>query len=646
MKRRAAILLAIGALGADPAGSQTRADSAAPAFGYSELGEYLFGGAPMLGYVDGTGKPKQLPDARFPASVGTPQTPALVKRSGAGSTDGPAIDGVDLLTPKSGLPQVPTTAALGSYASYALPVRRAFFASPGDAGGATFYHVATACSIGGGDGGSQVPAADGGCWLTAEPILSPQQFGAVGAGNDDQATINAAAAAAARLNRTFRIPAGGYALSQPLQVTPALNVQADPGAVFNAFNNAALGINVQAGNYSTYLRFPALGLFATGLQLSGASLLKAFVPYVGGSTIAVLKVSAAGQLLDNVLDIDDIFNSTYGVVVKCASTADTIQGNHDYVNFITETQKPYAYTGPGCSNDGNALTAEAIDITADKGGGALISNEQASGYVPRATLEVKTWAGGNAFDPAQVQNGAAPAQLVSGSFSELLLDLRSTRQWLAANQSQGGTPSCLLCDIRLHRALNGTGTAVVNLDTTGTLATQSASFTGSIVGNTLTVTAVASGTLAAGEAVSGSNVPSYVQVAAQASGTTGGAGTYTLNATLSSTVSSETMTAAPSFFGGQPVDADAFNASLTLPNGLAQGALVDFFYYVLFPDQFASPWSCHVSSGLSPSTSLIGQVDENAAYKGRIRLRVTNYTSASLPPGSGVGLRCARHLVN
>lgn len=66
-----------------------------------------------------------------------------------------------------------------------------------------------------------------------------------------------------------------------------------------------------------------------------------------------------------------------------------------------------------------------------------------------------------------------------------------------------------------------------------------ASFTGAIAGNTLTVSAVASGTLAVGQPVSGAGVTAGTVITALGTGT-GGAGTYTVN--TAQTVASEAMT--------------------------------------------------------------------------------------------------------
>lgn len=69
-----------------------------------------------------------------------------------------------------------------------------------------------------------------------------------------------------------------------------------------------------------------------------------------------------------------------------------------------------------------------------------------------------------------------------------------------------------------------------------------ASVTGAIAGNTLTVSAVGSGTVAVGQSVAGSGVTAGTIITALGSGT-GGTGTYTVN--NSQTVGSEALTTAP-----------------------------------------------------------------------------------------------------
>jgi hypothetical protein len=64
---------------------------------------------------------------------------------------------------------------------------------------------------------------------------------------------------------------------------------------------------------------------------------------------------------------------------------------------------------------------------------------------------------------------------------------------------------------------------------TGAIAAASASVTASISGNVMTVTAVGSGTLVVGGTLSGTGIPTGLQIASQITGTTGGVGTYTVS---------------------------------------------------------------------------------------------------------------------
>jgi len=61
-------------------------------------------------------------------------------------------------------------------------------------------------------------------------------------------------------------------------------------------------------------------------------------------------------------------------------------------------------------------------------------------------------------------------------------------------------------------------------------------------GNVLDITAVASGTLAVGDPVSGTGVPSGAVIASQVSGTSGAVGIYTLSLAASAYAASTTIT--------------------------------------------------------------------------------------------------------
>lgn len=95
--------------------------------------------------------------------------------------------------------------------------------------------------------------------------------------------------------------------------------------------------------------------------------------------------------------------------------------------------------------------------------------------------------------------------------------------------------------------------------TTG-LAASDASVTGSISATNLTVSAVASGTLAPGQVINGTGVTVGTTIVSQASGTTGGVGVYVVSA--SQTVSSTTITA-----GAVTCSYDSISSSFVITAG-------------------------------------------------------------------------------
>ncbi|WP_347558567.1 hypothetical protein [Robbsia sp. KACC 23696] len=122
--------------------------------------------------------------------------------------------------------------------------------------------------------------------------------------------------------------------------------------------------------------------------------------------------------------------------------------------------------------------------------------------------------------------GFAVTAFSAGGFWVLNEGLTTTAigQAAYANNSTGG----------VQFGANWTGAAV-----TGSIAPNVV--TGSISGNTLTVTAVTSGVLAVGQTITGTGIAAGTTISALGTGT-GGVGTYTLSGTAQ-TVASETITA-------------------------------------------------------------------------------------------------------
>jgi hypothetical protein len=98
-----------------------------------------------------------------------------------------------ILDSPSGLPHVANNTALSAMTHAAYPaVVRDGYATAGDAPPLTFYSHGSACSLnaGAGDGGSQVPTSDGGCWKAnfATTGLDVRQFGAKCDGSTNDTT--------------------------------------------------------------------------------------------------------------------------------------------------------------------------------------------------------------------------------------------------------------------------------------------------------------------------------------------------------------------------------------------------------------------------------------------------------------------------
>jgi hypothetical protein len=112
----------------------------------------------------------------------------------------------------------------------------------------------------------------------------------------------------------------------------------------------------------------------------------------------------------------------------------------------------------------------------------------------------------------------------------------------APQRSLNGTdfPPCNAYDKDGNTVTSITAAGIYSLDGGGYLRMAGAVVTGSISGTTLTVSAVASGTLAVGQTISGTGITAGTTITALGTGT-GGTGTYTVSA--SQTVSSTTITA-------------------------------------------------------------------------------------------------------
>jgi hypothetical protein len=131
--------------------------------------------------------------------------------------------------------------------------------------------------------------------------------------------------------------------------------------------------------------------------------------------------------------------------------------------------------------------------------GLITTYLQASGMLIPAGFPVTVFSGGDFFVKNAGTNEAILGQKAYASFANGTVTFAAT-----------GLPT--------------TGTA------TGSIGPQTVSFTGSIAGNVLTVSAVSSGTLVAGAILTGgTGIVTNTTITSQLSGTAGGVGTYAVN---------------------------------------------------------------------------------------------------------------------
>jgi hypothetical protein len=145
-------------------------------------------------------------------------------------------------------------------------------------------------------------------------------------------------------------------------------------------------------------------------------------------------------------------------------------------------------------------------------------------------------------------------------------------------------------------------------------------FTGSIVGTTLTVTAISSGALALGQILSGSGVSAGTVITAFGSGS-GGNGTYTLN--NSQTIVSESMTAAGAS-GWTPL----------VPTATQQLTTGD---YVLTMKAVASPGFVIMNDGTMGDASSGATTRANADTQALFLLMWAQFSQTNCPVSGGRG---------
>lgn len=254
-----------------------------------------------------------------------------------------------------------------------------------------------------------------------------------------------------------------------------------------------------------------------------------------GQSVAQNAVGSLGAILGSVLSVDNVIDA----IVRDNPTAApvttggvSIAANSVYVAVVGGDSLAVATAiwrkkGPGCGYTGNTT----VTVTDDNSAYAL--------PLPTydVTFEIPT--------PLTIFVAVRLANLTSVPATAKALVAAATQDaFSGADGGQrlriGGT----VYASRFYGGIAGLGpwAEIVSI----TLGTTAASITGSITGTTLTVTAIASGALAAGDMLFGANVADGTLIVTQLTGTAGSTGTYTITPTqtaLSAPITASLVTA-------------------------------------------------------------------------------------------------------
>jgi hypothetical protein len=313
------------------------------------------------------------------------------------------------------------------------------------------------------------------------------------------------------------------------------------------------------------------GIVTTGTGSSATTTAAATITQFGSAP--ALQIGAQNKAIT----IGDNAADPYGLVVGGTITANGVYSKVVTPNLAGPASATAIQIGAaggtvnlngGIHNTGG-IVAEAFDATAT--GINILSGVTATSIVNDGGLTASVQA-----STAQTSQGLVIAQganigsiVNTGTIAATITDTASTTGTATAIADLSGTVTKITNTGLIEAALNpsaislvvtGPKTAIdVSHSTNGVAIVQSPSttfdgvagpkFTGSISGNTLTVTAVASGNLTVGETLYGNGVTAATTITGDGTGT-GGTGTYTVS--TAQTVGSESLLAAspvPSIIG-------------------------------------------------------------------------------------------------
>ncbi|QTD89473.1 hypothetical protein [Burkholderia anthina] len=222
-----------------------------------------------------------------------------------------------------------------------------------------------------------------------------------------------------------------YGLGARLEINPAAQIESSRGSSFVPIGGQADAVVLLRGNMTGRQVLPSMGAFS-GCQLEvRCSLGDVYVrQFNTGGTPIRFQAGGAGapaSVLCTIVHFDSIYRAS-NIPVEFAFNyaTDVIQGCGVVGNFITESKNAVAFTGTAAFDDGLFCDIYALDFT--EGGGAVLDNRIAGHSVPRFTLNVRSWLGGNGFVEAGNET-----KLVKGSWNNAEINIVNAQQFSQAN---------------------------------------------------------------------------------------------------------------------------------------------------------------------------------------------------------------------
>jgi|SRR5690348_1559299 len=293
-------------------------------------------------------------------------------------------------------------------------LRTTGYAVDGDGGGALYRRSASVPAHPG-----YFQSADGAYWEIAERVIVPMMLGASATVTADSYTaITNAISAAIGTGAEVRFDRS-YGIATSLSIPANAGITSRRGIDLRPVSGCANGVLMAAGNHVGRCELPNLVNF-TGIALDvRCSLATIYVQQITGSAKAVRFTAGSGGVAGNVLDSVVLFDSisacTQAVEWYCETTACIIQGTEVRGNFITGgTINGALFSGAAGFVDGQVLDALAIDFTV--AGGYLMNNTTGTS-IPRFTLRVRSWLGGNGW------SAGTPTQFVNNNFDNAVIDV-------------------------------------------------------------------------------------------------------------------------------------------------------------------------------------------------------------------------------